>query len=68
MHTLLILNPGHFHAALVLRESHPELASDIYVYSEKGPDLDRFMDMAGSFNNRPVDPTDWQIHLYTGDN
>jgi len=67
MHTLLILNPGHFHAALVLRESHPDLARNIYVYSEKGPDLDRFIEMAGSFNNRPVNPTDWQIHLYTGD-
>ena len=66
MYTLLILNPGHFHAALVLREPHPDLNRDIYVYSEKGPDLDRFMDMAASFNDRPDNPTDWQIHLYTG--
>ena len=66
MYTLLILNPGHFHAALVLRESHPDLNRDIFVYSEKGPDLDRFMNMAASFNERPDNPTDWQIHLYTG--
>jgi hypothetical protein len=67
MHTLLILNPGHFHAALVLRESHPQLSDDIYVYSEAGPDLDRFMAVPGSFNERKRDPTHWRIHVYTGE-
>jgi len=68
MHTILILNPGHFHAALVLRKSHPDLAQDVFVYAEKGPDLDRFMDLVASFNNRDNDPTDWRIHVYTGSN
>jgi len=68
MHTLLILNPGHFHAALVLREPHPALSSDIYVYSEEGPDLDRFLNMVDAFNMRKSDPTDWRIHVYTGTN
>ena len=66
MHTILILNPGHFHAALVLRKSHPDLAKDVFVYAEKGPDLDRFMDLVASFNDRDNDPTDWRIHVYTG--
>lgn len=66
MHTVIILNPGHFHAALVLRDSHPSLADDIFVYSEQGPDLDRFMAMAGSFNKRRNNPTRWSIHVYTG--
>jgi predicted dehydrogenase len=66
MHTLLILNPGHFHAALVLREPHPSLSDDIYVYSVPGPDLDRFIEIAESFNNRQVDPTRWQLNVYRG--
>jgi predicted dehydrogenase len=66
MHTLLILNPGHFHAALVLRERHPSLSDDIYVYSEPGPDLDRFVEIAESYNNRKVKPTRWQINVYRG--
>ncbi len=66
MHTLLILNPGHFHAALVLRERHPSLSDDIYVYSEPGPDLQRFIDIAESFNNRPVNPTRWILNIYRG--
>ena len=67
MHTILILNPGHFHAALVLREPHPRLAGDVYVYAEEGPDLDRFMDLVTAFNRRPENPTDWRIHNYRGD-
>ena len=66
MHTLLILNPGHFHAALVLREHHPDLSKDVFVYSEDGPDLKRFMDLVTSFNQRDNNPTDWRIHVYTG--
>jgi len=66
VHTILILNPGHFHAALVLRESHPDLAKDVYVYSEAGPDLDRFLDLVTTFNRREIDPTDWRIHVYSG--
>jgi predicted dehydrogenase len=66
MHTLLIFNPGHFHAALVLRERHPSLADNIYVYSEPGPDLDRFLEIVESFNDRQVNPTHWQINVYRG--
>jgi predicted dehydrogenase len=66
MHTLLILNPGHFHAALVLRERHPSLTDDIYVYSEPGPELDGFLEIVESFNNREVNPTCWQINVYRG--
>jgi len=66
MHTILILNPGHFHAALVLRKPHPDLSRNVFVYSEDGPDLNRFMDLVTSFNQRERNPTDWRIHLYTG--
>ncbi len=66
MHTLLILNPGHFHAALVLRERHPSLSDDIYVYSGPGPELDRFIEIAESFNNRPINPTRWTLNIYRG--
>ncbi len=66
MHTLLIVNPGHFHAALVLRERHPSLSNDIYVYSEPGPELERFLEIAESFNNRQINPTCWRINIYKG--
>lgn len=65
-HTLLILNPGHFHAGLTLRSRDPRLADDVYVYAEQGPDVESFMRMVDSFNNRPANPTRWKLHVYRG--
>lgn len=67
MHTLLILNPGHFHAALVLRERHASLADDIYVYSKPDTELDRFLEIVESYNQRENNPTRWRINVYRGD-
>ena len=33
-YTLLFLNPGHFHAALTLREIHPLVNEEFHVYAE----------------------------------
>ena len=65
-HTLVVLNPGHFHAALTLRESHPRLNDDVYVYTEDGPDADRFLRIVQSFNERARAPTRWKLHAYRG--
>jgi predicted dehydrogenase len=66
MHTLVIVNPGHFHAGLVLREMHPAISPDVYIYSEPGSDLDNFMKLANAFNQREKNPTSWVFHLYAG--
>jgi predicted dehydrogenase len=64
MFTLVIINPGHFHAGLVLREMHPEISKDVYIYSEPGIDLDNYMKLVQSFNNRAQNPTSWVFHVY----
>jgi predicted dehydrogenase len=65
-HTLLVLDPGHFHAALSLRKRHPRLADDVFVYARDGPDLDRFVRLVESFNGRAEEPTRWKLHVYRG--
>ena len=65
-HTVLVLNPGHFHAALTLRRSHPRLSDDVYVYAEDGPDVDSFLRMVETFNRRAAAPTQWRLHVYRG--
>jgi len=65
-HTLIVLNPGHFHAALTLRKSHPRLNDDVYVYTEDGPDVESFLSLVQSFNQRAEDPTHWKLHVYRG--
>ena len=66
MHTLLFLNPGHFHAALTLREAHPLVGEEIHVYAQPGPDLEAFLGLVESFNARQESPTHWKPSVYRG--
>lgn len=65
-HTLVVVNPGHFHAALTLRKRHPRLRDDVHVYAEDGPDLERFLAIVEAFNTRADDPTQWRLHVARG--
>lgn len=65
-HTLVILNPGHFHAALTLRERHPLIDDDVHVFAEDGPDVDNFVRLVHSFNDRAMNPTRWTLYVYRG--
>ena len=65
-HTLVVLDPGHFHAALTLRERHPRLSDDVHVYAEDGPDVDNFVHIVRMFNRRAERPTRWNLHVYRG--
>jgi len=65
-HTLVFLNPGHFHAALTLRERHPLIDDDVHVFAEDGPDVDNFVRLVHSFNDRVVEPTRWTLYVYRG--
>ncbi|MBI1394978.1 MAG: oxidoreductase [Betaproteobacteria bacterium] len=65
-HTLVFLNPGHFHAGLTLKHRHPDIADDVHVYAQDGPDVDIFLRMVDSFNTRAEAPTGWFTHIYRG--
>ncbi len=65
-HTLVILNPGHFHAALTLRAPLPGIEQDIHVFAEDGPDVDNFVSLVHAFNDRALDPTRWTLCVYRG--
>jgi predicted dehydrogenase len=66
MHTVLFLEPGHFHAALTLRVSHPRLADEIVVYAQEGSELRDFLTLVDRFNHRPEHPTRWRPLVVTG--
>jgi predicted dehydrogenase len=65
-HTLVVVNPGHFHAGLTLRKRHPLLSDEVYVYAEDGPELREFLHLVNAFNQRKEDPTSWGLHIYRG--
>ncbi len=60
------LNPGHFHAALVLREASERISDSIIVYADSGPELDGFANLINAFNTRVDQPTNWNIEIRSG--
>lgn len=67
MHRLIFLEPGHFHAALTLRERHPRVDDEIVVYATQGPELDEFLELVGAFNARADRPTQWRSIVRAGE-
>ena len=61
VHTLMFLEPGHFHAPLVLREAQPAVAEDVFVYAAGGPELQDFLALVEAFNGRHDQPTRWRV-------
>ncbi|NIU83789.1 MAG: Gfo/Idh/MocA family oxidoreductase, partial [Candidatus Thorarchaeota archaeon] len=62
----MIIDPGHFHAALSLKEPHRDISSEVFVYAPEGPELDQFLSIVNSFNVRQVNPTQWNLQVYKG--
>ncbi|MGD2141706.1 MAG: putative oxidoreductase C-terminal domain-containing protein, partial [Burkholderiales bacterium] len=65
-HTLVVVNPGHFHAGLTLRRPHPLLSDEVYVYAEDGPGLGEFLHLVDAFNRRDGQLASWRLHVYRG--
>jgi predicted dehydrogenase len=67
MHTLLFLDPGHFHAALTLRVPQPRAADEVFVYAREGAELSDFLTLLERFNGRASSPTRWRPVVTTSD-
>jgi predicted dehydrogenase len=63
---LIILDPGHFHAALVQKQMLHDIDETAHVYAPQGPDLDDYLRRIEAFNHRASDPTRWRTQLHTG--
>src|SRR5881409_591489 len=67
MHTLLFLDPGHFHAALTLRVPQARAADEVFVYAREGAELRDFLALVERFNRRAPHPTRWRPVVTTSD-
>lgn len=38
-HSLIVYDPGHFHAALLCFHENPRVDKDVHVYAPAGPEL-----------------------------
>src|SRR5215510_10249321 len=67
MHTLVFLDPGHFHAALTLRVPQARVADEVFVYARPGAELTDFLALVERFNRRSPNPTRWRPVVSTSD-
>jgi len=72
VHRLVFLDPGHFHAALTLRERHQLVSDEIAVYAPPqgaadGREVSEFLTLVESFNRRSQRPTAWRTAVRTSD-
>lgn len=64
---LAVLDPGHFHAALVQKKMVANVEPLVNVYAPAGPDLDDYVRRVEAFNARPDNPTSWRLRVVAGD-
>ena len=65
--TLMTLDPGHFHAALVQMYMYDQVSPEVYVYAPEGDDVKMHLDRVNIYNEREQNPTQWNENLYTGE-
>src|SRR5215831_9575225 len=61
---LITLDPGHFHAALVQKESYPGVARRVHVYAPLGGDLFDHLGRIAGFNQRRDNPAGWELEIH----
>jgi predicted dehydrogenase len=63
---LIVLDPGHFHAALLQKTMYPDVDTTVHVYAEEGPDLADYLQKIESYNARRESPTAWRTVVHSG--
>lgn len=64
---LTILDPGHFHAALVQKYDYAQIDSIVHVYAPEENEVGNYLGLIEGFNTREENPTDWIQRLYVGE-
>ena len=63
---LTVLDPGHFHAALLQKSMYPNVDATVHVYAEEGPDLADYLQKIAGYNARTEAPTAWEMQVHAG--
>lgn len=64
--TIMTLDPGHFHSALVQKNMYPEVDSHAFVFAPEGDEVKMHLEKIEQYNNRSENPTHWNEVVYTG--
>ena len=67
LHRFVVLDPGHFHAALVFkRPGYEGISQEVGIYAPVGEDFTDHMARVIPFNNRDDNPAVWSYRVYLG--
>ncbi len=66
MMKLVVLDPGHFHAALLQKTMYPGVDATVHVYADEGPDLADYLQKIAGYNARSDNPTAWRTVVHAG--
>jgi len=61
---LVIVDPGHFHASLLLREMYPCLDPRVAVFAPLGAEVLDYLQRVWMFNSRAENPTRWEMDAH----
>ena len=64
--SLVVVDPGHFHATLVQQQMYPGLSPLVRVHAPLGPDLIDYLGRIARYNGRPDGATDWRLDVHAG--
>lgn len=64
---LVVIDPGHFHAALLQKQMYENVNPVVHVYAPEGPELEQYLGYIRQYNNRENNPTRWEEIVYRGD-
>ena len=65
--SLIVLDPGHFHASLVQKQMYEGVDKTVHVYAPEGPELNDYISRIESYNEREDSPTSWKLEVYAGE-
>lgn len=63
---LVVLDPGHFHAALLQKNSLAAVSDTVRVYAPEGAEVEQYLNDINSYNQRSENPTSWKEEAYLG--
>ena len=64
--SLVVVDPGHFHATLVQQQMYPGLSPRVRAHAPLGPDLIDYLSRIARYNRQPEAPTDWRLDVHAG--
>ncbi len=63
---IMTLDPGHFHAGLILKSMYEEVDPVVHIFAPDGPELEDHLNRVEGYNSRQQDPTSWEVKTYRG--